>query len=40
MGAFLKKVVVILAILVLLIAALSILGGDGGTLAFDYEGAD
>jgi hypothetical protein len=40
MGPFLKKVVLILIVLVLAVVVFSILGGDGGTLDFAYEGFD
>jgi hypothetical protein len=39
MGPFLKKVAIILAVLVLAVVVLSFLGGDGGTLPFDYAGS-
>lgn len=38
MGSFLKKVLVILAILVVALVLLAVLGGDGGSLPFAYEG--
>jgi hypothetical protein len=38
MGPFLKKVLILFALLILAIVVLSLLGGDGGTLPFLYEG--
>jgi hypothetical protein len=39
-SSFLSKVLVILVILLVAVVLLSVLGGDGGTLPFDYEGFD
>ena len=38
MGPFLKKVLILFALLVVAVVVLSLLSGDGGTLPFLYEG--
>jgi hypothetical protein len=38
MGPFLKKVLILFALLVVAIVVLSLVSGDGGTLPFLYEG--
>ena len=38
MGPFLKKVLILFGLLVLAVAVLALLSGDGGTLEFLYDG--
>ena len=40
MGSLLNKTLVILAILLVAMVVIAVLGGDGGTLDFAYEGFD